>query len=216
MVAPVPIELSHAATRQTLLESAGEVFAEFGFHAATVREICQRAGANIAAVNYHFGDKEKLYLEVLRYAQRYAAEKYPTDFGITDSAPPEDKLKAFIRSFLLRIFDEGPLAWHGKIMAREMIDPTGVLDTLVEERIRPQAAQLNQIIRQFLPDANADTTRQCAMSVVGQCLFYCHCRPVVARLHPQQKYTPADIEKLAEHITEFSAAALKQLGRKKK
>src|SRR3954469_17924131 len=111
MVAKATNDLNQAATRQSLLEAAGEVFAEVGFRAATVREICQRAGANIAAVNYHFGDKEKLYLEVLRHAQRYAAEKYPTNMGVTAAATPEEKLQAFIRSFLLRIFDEGSLAW---------------------------------------------------------------------------------------------------------
>ena len=48
-------------TEKRLLEAAGEVFAEFGYRAATVRQICEKAGANIAAVNYYFGDKEKLY-----------------------------------------------------------------------------------------------------------------------------------------------------------
>src|SRR3954469_13572389 len=104
MVAKATNDLNQAATRQSLLEAAGEVFAEVGFRAATVREICQRAGANIAAVNYHFGDKEKLYVEVLRNAQRYAAEKYPTDYGVSADAPPAKKLRAFVRSFLLRIF----------------------------------------------------------------------------------------------------------------
>ncbi len=215
MVAPL-IEFNQAATRRSLIEAAGEVFAEVGFRAATIREICQRAGANIAAINYHFGDKEKLYIEVLRYAQGYAAEKYPTDSGVSANATPEAKLKAFVRSFLLRIFDEGPLAWHGKIMAREMIDPTPVLDTFVEERIRAQAAQLGQIVHQFLPDATPDTLRLCTMSVVGQCVFYCHCRPIITRLNPQQKFTSDEIEKIAEHITEFSIASLKQMGKRKK
>jgi AcrR family transcriptional regulator len=64
-------------TEQRLLEAAGEIFAEFGYRAATVRQICEKAGANIAAVNYHFGDKEKLYLAVLRSVPEAYLEKYP-------------------------------------------------------------------------------------------------------------------------------------------
>src|SRR5882672_9983302 len=96
-------ETGHDATRQHLLEAAGEVFAEVGFRAATVREICQRAGANIAAVNYHFGDKEQLYAAVLKESFRSAIEKYPANFGLPAKATPEQRLRAFIHSFLCRI-----------------------------------------------------------------------------------------------------------------
>src|SRR5271167_711430 len=97
-----------AETRLQLLEAAGEVFAESGFRDATVREICRRAGANIAAVNYHFGDKETLYTEVLRYAYQKSVEKYPPQQGVPADAGAETKLRAFVLSFLLRIFDKGP------------------------------------------------------------------------------------------------------------
>ena len=60
-------------TQAKLLEAAGQVFAEVGFQAATVREICARAGANVAAVNYHFGDKMGLYIEALRQSMGAAA-----------------------------------------------------------------------------------------------------------------------------------------------
>ena len=50
-------------TRQRLLEPASEVFAQKGFRDATIAEICREAGANVAAVNYHFGSKGELYVE---------------------------------------------------------------------------------------------------------------------------------------------------------
>jgi len=206
-------DASHAETRRQLLEAAGDVFAEFGFRNATVREICRRAGANVAAVNYHFGDKETLYTEVLRYAHGKALAKYPTLLDVTEAAAPEEKLRAFVNSFLLRIFDTGPTAWHGKLMSREMIEPTAALDSLVEERMRPMAGQLWQIVAAILDCPRDDErVRLCAFSVVSQCVFYHHCRPVIGRLFPQQApLDQADIARLAEHITHFSLAAMKPL-----
>jgi TetR/AcrR family transcriptional regulator, regulator of cefoperazone and chloramphenicol sensitivity len=208
-----PGDASHDETRRQLLEAAGGVFAEAGFRDATVREICRRAGANIAAVNYHFGDKEKLYAEVLRYAQSMALEKYPLLLDVAADAPPEKRLRAFIQSLLLRIFAKGPTAWHGKLMSREMIEPSAALDSLVEERMRPMAGHLWQIVADILDCALDDErVRLCAFSVVSQCVFYHHCRPVVSRLFPKEApLDAAGIERLANHITRFSLAAMKHL-----
>jgi AcrR family transcriptional regulator len=201
------------ATRHQLLAAAGEVFAEAGFRDATVREICRRAGANIAAVNYHFGDKEKLYLEVLRYAHGKALAKYPPMLDLPDDATPEKKLRAFIHSLLLRIFDKGPTAWHGRLMSREMIEPTAALDSLVEERMRPMAAQLFKIVAEILDcPVNDERVRLCSLSVISQCVFYNHCSPVVSRLFPNKlPQDAASIGNLAGHITNFSLAAMRHL-----
>ena len=211
-----PVETTagpQAATRTQLLEAGGEVFAETGFRDATVREICRRAGANVAAVNYHFGDKEGLYSEVLRYAHIKAFEAHPLVPGAGPGTPPEKKLRAFVHSFLMRVFDKGSSSWHGKLMAREMIEPTAAMDALVEERIRPMAAVLWQIVAEILDRPVGDEqVRQCAFSIVSQCVFYHHCRPVIIRLNPRQlPMDGAGIERLAEHITQFSLAAMKHL-----
>jgi AcrR family transcriptional regulator len=207
----------HAETRRQLLEAAGEVFAEFGFRNATVREICRRAGANVAAVNYHFRDKETLYTEVLRYAHGKALAKYPPLLDVASDAPPEARLRAFVKSFLLRIFDKGPNSWHGKLMSREMIEPTAALNALVEERMRPMANLLWEIVAGVLKCPLEDErVRLYAFSVVSQCVFYHHCGPVVSRLFP--KHPPLDqagIERLADHITRFSLAAMKHLPKTK-
>jgi AcrR family transcriptional regulator len=206
-------DASHDETRRHLLEAAGEVFAEAGFRDATVREICKRAGANIAAINYHFGDKETLYLEVLRYAHGKALEKYPPLLDVPDDAPPEKKLRAFIHSLLLRIFDKGPTSWHGRLISREMIEPTAALDSLVEERMRPMVAQLWKIVAEILDcPVNDERVRLCGFSIVSQCTFYKHCSPVVTRLFPNKLPQDAtSIGHLADHITKFSLAAMKHL-----
>lgn len=209
---PPTAPATDADTRDLLLRAAGEVFAEAGFHNATVREICRRAGANVAAVNYHFGDKERLYLEVLRYAQTRALEEYPPDLGVPPEAPAAARLRTFVRSLLLRLFDRGPMAWHGKLMAREMIEPTRALDILVKERLRPMAGQLMRIVRELLgPDASEEQVRLCSCSIVSQCVFYHHCRRAICRLFPEQQFEPQDLERLADHITGFSLAALKHV-----
>lgn len=201
-----------ARTRAQLIEAAAEIFATHGFHTATVRDICLRAGANIAAVHYHFGDKQGLYTEVMLHAHQQAYEKYPANLGVTDGAPAAERLAAFIRSFLLRIFAKGPVAWHGRLMAREMIEPTAALDALVREQIRPIARELSGIVRELLGrGADEELVRLSGMSVVSQCLFYHHCRPVITRLYPRQKYDEADIDLLAAHITKFSLASLRRL-----
>jgi len=198
-------------TRLQLLEAAAEVFAERGFDAATVREICDKAGANIASVNYHFRDKETLYAEVLKHALRRANVKYPAGVGLKPNAPVEQRLRSFIHSFLLRIFEEGPHAWHGRLMLREMVKPTAALDALVEAEIQPMAGRLQGMVREILGGkATTAEVRLSAMSVVSQILFYHHCRPVVTRMFPDLKFDRRQIDRLAEHITEFSLAALKR------
>ena len=58
--------MSAPATQDTLLDAAEALFAEQGFAATSLRQVTQRAGANLAAVNYHFGSKEELVKAVLR------------------------------------------------------------------------------------------------------------------------------------------------------
>ena len=143
-------ESSHESseTYRRLLEAAGEVFAEHGFNDATIREICKRAGANVAAIHYHFGDKERLYHAVFDYA-RSCAEQHPEE-PVAPDAGPEEHLRAFIRTILARFFDEGRPAWLSKLVAQEMIEPTKVLDALVSERIRPNHERLKVIARELV------------------------------------------------------------------
>ena len=203
------LAIQDTKTRTRLLEAAGAIFAERGFRAATIREICDQAHANVAAAHYHFGDKEALYLAVLKSGADEALQKYPPTLGLTGSETADAKLRAFVRSLLLRLTDKGRPAWHGKLMAREMAEPTSALDALINDVFCPLVVRLEGIVRELTGrKKNDDAVKQCARSILGQCLYYHHARPVIQRMTPLQQFEPADIEQLAQHITQFSLAAL--------
>jgi AcrR family transcriptional regulator len=205
-------ELSEHETRSRLLNAAGEVFAEKGFKAATVREICQRAGANVAAINYHFGDKQKLYAQVLRFSHACSMDRHPPEQGTNDRSTPRERLRAFIHSFVQRVFDDGQPAWQGKLMSREMVDPTKALDYLVRHEIGPRRDRLNQTLRQIIgPGASEKMLRHCTQSIVGQCAFYHQARPMIERLYPEQKFDAAGVSERAENIYQFTLCALRGL-----
>ena len=198
-------------TKQRLLEAAGEVFAAHGFRAATVREICERAGANVAAINYHFGDKEGLYFAVLKSCSEAALQKYPPTLGLGPNATSEERLHAFVRSLLFRIADKGQPSWHGKLIAHEMTEPTKALTALIDKVYGPALKQLETIVRELVGRrAPVMVIRQCQLSVLGQCLYFHYARPAIQHIHPEQGFEPADIERLAKHITQFSLAGIRQ------
>lgn len=206
---------SDAGTEQRLLNAAGEIFAEYGYRAATIRQICEKAGANIAAVNYHFGDKDGLYKAVLRFVNQADIKKHPHNLGLNAGASAEQRLRAYIQYLLSRIFEEGRPSWHMKLMAREMTEPTRAFETLVEEAARPLHQELSSIIRDLLgPEASDVTVHLCTLSVLGQSVYYHRARPVISRLYPRQRYGPKEIEALVDHITQFSLLALEGMTKK--
>ena len=202
-------------TRQRLLEAAGAVFAEHGFKNATVREICKHAEANVAAINYHFGDKQALYSETLRYWIRESLAKYPPNMGIDEHATPQQKLHAYVRSFFWRIFDEGRPSWYGKLIARD--DRTDTRAGRLREG--NDAADLSTPPRHH-PRTHSQRDRRTASpnapSVMGQIVFYHHCRPAIDKIYPDVCYSREEIDRLAAHVTKFSLAALASINEETK
>jgi AcrR family transcriptional regulator len=194
---------------ESILEAAGEIFAEQGFRKTTVREICKRSRVNLAAINYYFGDKDNLYLACLKYYQSIAAQKVPLNFGINVTDSPEEKLITFIHTFIFRLLEEGKQTLFGKLLAREFIEPTGALDVLIEESIKPSFYLLSSIVREVLGDnCAASKVELCTMSILGQCLYFRNAQPIIFRLRNKNAYSEEDIKEIAEHIINFSLKAL--------
>jgi AcrR family transcriptional regulator len=206
-------------TKKRIIEVAGRVFAESGFRNATVREICRLASVNIAAINYHFGDKKNLYLATIKHLRTVAFEQYPLDVGSDSASLPEERLKAFIMQFIRRIHEcrEGESPWLRMMIIRELMEPTEGLDVIVGEIVRPTFGALSAIIQEILgKQVSEKTIRLCCGSVIGQTFFFFYAQPIREKLFPADKSTKSETKVIADHITSFSLNAIKSYAVPKK
>ncbi len=194
--------------RNRILAVAGPIFGEKGFETATVREICEKAGVNLASVNYYFGGKEQLYIEAVRQAQQPLHQQFPTPEW-SDGTPAGQKLKDFILTLVNRMVS--PRApWQRQLMMREFLNPSAACEALVHDYFRPSFDLMLGILDEILPEETPQHRRhQFVFSIIGQCLYYHVGRDVVTMLvakdEIQEYYTP---EKLADHISQVCLAAL--------
>jgi len=204
--------IAHASeTKQRVLEAACKVFSEVGYHEGTIARICEEAGANRAAVNYYFGDKENLYREVWNHTHRLASETYPLQ-STEDEASTEDRLRAFMRSLVLRAFDAGPAGQFARIIAFEMADP---MDFLSNERRRVREDLFDSFMGIVRDMVGKKVSREdlilCRIMVlapslgIGMRRFGCHAKRV-----PQEMFE-FDPEEMAERMYRFALAGIEDL-----
>lgn len=198
-------------TRQKLIDAALEVFAEQGYQNSTVQQIVERAGTNIAAINYHFGDKASFYGHVVTHALAQTSCAEAADFGENQS--PEEQLHIFIKWFVRNAtgINSQP-SFLDSVHIQEMMNPSPVLDLIVENFIRPNHMKLRAIVKALLPsDATEQQIRHHCFSVIGQCLHYKFARPVMERLYKDIDFTTEYADELARHIANVSLAGMRAM-----
>ncbi len=188
-----------------------EVFAESGFEAATIREICRRAHANVAAVHYHFGDKQRLYSAI--FDTLFALLRQRRGGFPSPKTPPAERLKVYIRALFEEIFycdgDAARCTQLAAIYLAEMARPTEVLDGIVADHMRRDAEELYAIVGSLLGEApGSERVIDCAASIVGQILYYYHAGPIISRLHPDRGPVEERIDELVDHVWRFSVGGI--------
>lgn len=198
-------------TRTRLLTTASRIFAEKGFQEATVAEICKQAETNIASVNYHFRDKENLYLEAWRYAFHFDLAAHPADGGVPEDAPPAERLAGRIRSLMGRIDDEN--SHFFAIINKEMAQPTQLLPEILAKEINPQRQAMIAVIKELLgAGANESDVQHCHASIVGQCFHFAKMKHMLANRHlPLESVKMLDAASYTEHVIQFSLAGIASL-----
>ncbi len=205
------------ATRVRLLEAAVDVFSQQGFRNARVREICQLAETNIAAINYHFGDKKGLYDATLQHAFFNLPALDMASMDAHEDVSFEQRLKTFVSSFLTQLLGSDRTSVYTKLIARETLDPTDALDNVIQEGMRPQVDLLKGLVRDFLgSDVDEQFIRRCTGSILGQCMYFHFGRPIILGTGLEATLNPDVIDELADHVTQFSLAALREIKERKK
>jgi len=203
------METENSDVKTSIIKVAGRIFVEKGYRATTIREICAEADVNIAAVNYHFGDKKNLYTAVINYYKDSAFKKFPLDRDARPDDSPQSKITSFIQAMAMRIFGEDSEPQFGKLLVRELIEPTGEFDNLINDIFRPSFLKLSSIVKEILgKNATDRTVFLCSMSIVGQCLYFRNSPRLAGRMMKNENFSRKDIQALAEHISRFSLAAL--------
>lgn len=203
---------SDAETRERLLTAGTQLFAGRGLKDVTVREICRDARANVAAVNYHFGDKLGLYRAVLQLAIDRMHETTDLAREAGKGQPPEARLRTFISIFIRRLLDDRTGTVH-RLVTREMLDPTPALDAVTEQGVRPRMEFLRALIADMIGCEESDPrVLRSVASVSTQFAAYMP-NPIAERLGASVGSLPSDADAIARHIAEFTIAGIRAVAR---
>lgn len=209
-VRPPKTSAASADTRQRLIDAAAKLFADRGFENVPVREICKASQANVAAVNYHFGDKAGLYRAVVMFAIQVMQETNELSQRAGDGQSPEDQIRGFVRVFVGRLTGDNPNAWIHRLMAQEMQRPTEALDLVMTEVVQPRLEYLCGVAGTIMSLPPGDPrVKRCVASLQSQCLLAARRIPTSL----EKAWGPAmrDVETAVNHIADFSIGGMKAI-----
>lgn len=203
-------EIKSTNTKKKLFNAGIRVFADKGYRDATVREICKKAGAaNINAVNYYFGSKEKLYRKILDSIfsayDRFDLEEW-------DKKTPQEQLRSMILNFCAMLYKNNAFASDiTSIFISEMTRPSPFIQELVDAYNQPRIERHLKMFRNLLGEGSTDDmARDCLVSVAGQLLYYSFAWPVFSRLFPDYS-ADERYEQWADHVYEFSLGGIEAI-----
>jgi AcrR family transcriptional regulator len=197
--------------RERVLEAACELFAQTGFHGTHIREICKRAGTNVAGICYHFQSKEGLYQAVLMEAGRRLAN-HDDDFATRYSQlPPEQRLLKLTESLLQKLSERR--AWIARLLAREMLESASGAHAYVASGLERDCVLFQSVLRDLRRDnPSREAVGLHGMPLLGECVFFC-----LAAENPRHPLTQSSGRfpgrlRLARFLTERSLAAIQGEG----
>ena len=209
----IPAEVHEAEdTRDRILASSRKLFAEKGFDATSVRDITTDAGCNVASVNYHFGGKDKLYLEMFRSLLTVLRDRRLEMMSDLMERKPTPTLEEFLETFAVIMIE--PLVGDSlgrqflNLVSREMISPRLPHGVLVEEFFVPMTEKATAALERVGPSLDEASARMCVMSLVGQLLHITRAHHLLGD-RGRAEVMPAHHSDQIAHYVRFSVGGIR-------
>lgn len=199
-------------TPERIIKAATTLFARHGHRAVTLKDVAREAKVNGAAVNYHFGDKPKLYRAVIDHCLAEREGAAPIDEKGWRQLSPKQRLRNFVAMMMEQLLNEKVTTLLSQIMLWEAIDPTPEFKKMVARLPGRQLNILDDIVRDWVGDGLPQRkVRAASISILGQCVYYRYGRKILAFAEKRNRTSREEISTIAEEVYEFSAAALRGL-----
>lgn len=200
---------SEDTTKNRLLDAAEELFCRKGFDGTSVRDLTTTAGCNVAAVNYYFGGKDKLYAEMFRrqIEDIIAAEMAAIDEVCARAgAALEDLLVVLITPMLKASYEKQPRGQVMKLLVRDVLGQKTSSLSVVEDFRQRLVRRMIAAIRQFEPQLDERTAELAAYSFDALKLH-----PFLFMEHYMELIDRLTLDELISHIVRFTCHAIRGL-----
>ncbi len=201
------------SVQDRLIEAAEELFCRRGFNETSVRDIATLAGCNVASVNYYFGGKDNLYLEIWRRRLAFMRDTRLASIEKVMSASRqpqlEDLLRSYATSFIEPLIDGSSHCRFINLMAREMIDPHLPRDMYLTEMVSPVLDALSGALLRICPWLERGKVSMIIFSIVGQLLMHTVCVKEMFEGSNHPDLSKIDVDSIVNHVVEFSASGIR-------
>lgn len=207
-----PNNAKNDRTKDRILDEAEALFALRGYDAVSVREITGAASCNLAAVNYHFGNKQNLYLEVFRSRWLPRAMRIQKCFreslAANSTVTPESVVESLAQAFIAGPLREEERRRHHQLISGEMAKPTDAFKMVTDQALRPLFDNLLKDLRSAMPDdIEEEKLALNIFSVFAMVLYFNFARPLISSFTGCD-YDTAFKKRLVDHIVDFSINGL--------
>ncbi len=202
-------------TKEALLLAAGELFAENGVEGTSIRAIAERCQANIAAVNYHFGSKENLYMALVRYVLEkikcYRAEDLlqhkqewthdPTKCAEAVYQIVEERCQQYLTNLHPH--------WYSQLFMRILLQPTPAVSEIIKDTVVPEYNAIRDVLRCCCPKMGVEEAELWTDTLMSQLINYIFAEDLMQLFPEPRKFNATFQNRIIRHVSKVLIRGLK-------